>query len=129
MKTVEVISDAIKLEMTMAMYVFVCPEIELDERLLEKLWPFARRLPSFYKKYPREDDEAGPSGLISNGQNSNEVDVSLRQKFILIIIIRLKQFLLKPRHSPRVISNFHLKFQNQFLLKNEPICLHKPPIW
>ena len=84
MKTVEVISDAIKLEMTMAMYVFVCPSIDLDERLLEKLWPFARRLPTFYKKYPREDDEAGPSGINNaNGQNSNEVDVSLRLKFIL----------------------------------------------
>ena len=84
MKTVEVISDAIKLEMTMSMYAFVWPAVDLDERLLEKLWPFARRLPSFYKKYPRDPDEAGPSGINANNPESNEVDVSLH--FIVYII-------------------------------------------
>ena len=68
----------------MAMYAFVWPAVELDERLLEKLWPFARRLPSFYKKYPRDPDEAGPSGINANNPESNEVDVSLH--FIVYII-------------------------------------------
>ena len=56
------------------MYCFLDPTVELDDRILKKIWRYSLRLPRFYDKFQfddadlDDDEEPGPSG-IGNGED------------------------------------------------------------